>query len=210
MERKQRLTLVGLIVIILIAGVLAAVLIPARFRVQESTKRVSCKSDLRCLGIALHLYADDYGNAFPTVEPVPPGMDTDPTHTVQALGLLCPKYVDNVHIFGCPSAPSTCNDFLPGGKLRTTSTGYAYDYRHTTNHAGPVIIAGDCQDGLQQVSANHGGAGGNYMAIDSSVVWVRAVAGQTALVVDPTVDPGGIWTRTNGYLHDSCLRRTDK
>ena len=210
MNRTAKISLAGVSALILIGGVLTAVLIPTRQRNQELARRAACKGDLRCLGIAMHLYADEYGNAFPTVDPVSPAFDADPAHTVQAFALLYPNYTENPHIFGCPSAHSSHNDFLPGGTLSTKSTGYAYDSRHSSTHAGPVIIAGDCRDGLKQVSANHGGAGGNYLAIDSSVMWVRAVPGQTSLVVDATVDPNGIWTRTDGYVHDSCLRRTDK
>jgi Tfp pilus assembly protein PilE len=210
MEKKRQLTLVGFMVIILIAGIFVALLIPTRERVRESAKRAACKGNLCQIGIAMHLYADENDNAFPTVDPV--SMNASPTHTVQAFALLYPNYTDNVRIFSCASSPAHNGgaDFAPGGTLQEDSTSYAYDCRHNSSRAGPVIIAGDCRDGLKQVSANHGGAGGNYMAIDSSVQWVKAPPPGAKLVVDPTVDPGGVWTRTNGYVHDSCLRRTDK
>jgi competence protein ComGC len=210
MEKKPQLTLIDFMVIILIAGLLTAILIPGTQRVRESAKRAACKGNLRIIGISLHLYADDNNNNFPTVDPV--SMNASPTHTIQAFALLYPKYTDNVRIFSCPSKPAhnAGADYCPGGTLQEDSTSYAYDYRHDSTHAGPVIIAGDCRDGLKQVSANHGGAGGNYLAIDTSVQWVKAPPPGAKLVVDPTVDPGGVWTRTNGYVHDSCLRRTDK
>jgi type II secretory pathway pseudopilin PulG len=213
MSAKRGFTLGEVVVVVICLGILAVVLIPVLFQARLTPRRSSCKNNLRQIGIALHLYADDFDNAFPTVEDVPPEFDTEPGHTVQALQLLYTlNYTDNPKIFSCPSTPSSYNDFKPGSTLKATSTSYAYDPRHSSSHAGPVIVAGDCQDGTKPVSANHGGDGGNYLAIDSSVQWIKKPNNVgDPVIVDATVDPDGIYVLgPPGYLHDSCLRRTTR
>jgi Tfp pilus assembly protein PilE len=213
MNGKRGLTLGEILVVIVCLGILAAVLLTVQPRNRESARRVHCKSNLHQISVAMRLYADDFGGAFPTVEEVPVGFDAEPGHTVQALALLYQlNYTDNPKIFSCSSAPSSYDDFKLG-PLKDTSTSYAYDPRHTSKHAGPVIVAGDKKaDAGGPVSDNHCGDGGNYLAIDSSVQWIKKpnIVGDP-VIVDPTVDPDGIYVLgPPGYLHDSCLRRTAK
>jgi prepilin-type processing-associated H-X9-DG protein len=56
---------------------------------RESAIRASCKSNLRQIGLACHLYADDHGELFP------PNLKS-----------LVPEYLDNPLIFNCPSTRS--------------------------------------------------------------------------------------------------------
>jgi len=147
---KNGFTLIELLVVIAIIAILAAMLLPALAKAKEQARKAVCLTNLKQLGLTLHLYAQDWGGWFPYHD-----HDDAPLTAPQiAMGLTCKtnvslalltgqvdpstaafesvRYVTDDKLFICPSSRDRVSETVPGylwavkGQMPYGTCSYAY------------------------------------------------------------------------------------
>ncbi len=117
LRRERGFTLIELLVVIAIIAILAAILFPVFARAREKAKQTSCLSNLKQLGLAMVMYAQDYDETHTRLSfgylyspPVP----SEPAFNKRSDGrweytwpTTIYPYVNNTQIFRCPSTSYT-------------------------------------------------------------------------------------------------------
>ncbi len=153
---RRGFTLIELLVVIAIIAILAAILFPVFAQAREAARSASCKSNLKQLGTALMMYAQDYDEQYPFAcygicYPTAPTATTAYSWRTAAL-----SYIKNDGIFFCPSAPRVANRFSQAATPLVNEWSLVNDYAMVMVHyqaGSPTPTAGAAMAQLNDVSS---------------------------------------------------------
>src|SRR5579883_1725894 len=135
-RRSNGFTLIELLVVIAIIAILAAILFPVFAKAREAARKTSCESNLKQVGTAFRMYAQDFDETLPNNN-----FDSannaatcvDETYRTAYRGTVCnalQPYVKNTALFTCPSdtqkALNTADNVCP--TTQTYIMSYCFNY----------------------------------------------------------------------------------
>jgi prepilin-type N-terminal cleavage/methylation domain-containing protein/prepilin-type processing-associated H-X9-DG protein len=111
---RKGFTLIELLVVIAIIAILAAILFPVFARAREKARQTSCLSNLKQLGLAVHMYAQDYDEKLTFAQTYAPPTrnyymrwfypdDPSATQNLYYWHDSLEPYIKNEQIYLCPS-----------------------------------------------------------------------------------------------------------
>ena len=117
--RIPAFTLIELLVCIAIIGTLAALLLPVLSRAREAGRATACLSNLRQMGIALQLYAQDNNNRLPYMR----DKSLTTTNDLPSPDVVLQPHLGSLGVLRCPA----------DDKLVFEKTGSSYSWNNLLN-----------------------------------------------------------------------------
>ncbi len=172
---RRGFTLIELLVVIAIIAILAAILFPVFARAREKARQSSCLSNLKQIGLASMMYAQDYDEKLSPYDP--------PNGTQYLPYTLWTPYIKNIQVWQCPSdsggrltsygyncwSTYRCPDIIPLGQIvYPAQTIVMID---TDSNDGRAYCATAYQEGIARQRHN-GGCNATYC--DGHAKWISA------------------------------------
>ncbi len=144
--KRTGFTLIELLVVIAIIAILAAILFPVFAKAREKARQSSCLSNLKQIGLAAVMYAQDYDERFVFGHNY--YTDAGGTEWLAWFPNLLEPYIKNRQIFVCPSHKNSYTFEQPWG---TMDYSYGYNGLPDPGADGQQLMAGGASSALAEI-----------------------------------------------------------
>lgn len=144
-------------VLLLLPALLISILLPSLSRAREAANRIKCASNMKQIGLALKMYANDdlRTSKFP-----PDLAHLVTTQEIAVDSFICPASIDK------PATGTTLGELKTELKHGSGCCSYIYVPGFTDNASADVIL-------LYEPLTNHDGDGANFLMLDGHVEFQR-------------------------------------
>ena len=195
--KKRAFTLIEILVVVAIIALLAAIIFPTFARVRENGRAIACVSNLKQIGMALNMYAEDNNGFHPIAGADISWNAIDPVTKNGPWMQQMQEYLKSTKVLKCPSDGDSEYSYFLGSRaayLSATPNAFAATDMRRIQYVSAFVIGGDTfsrngsfaitdadKDDYSQ-NCIGGNAGGT-----PSIEWRRHNGGQNVLFADAHV-----------------------